>query len=158
ERCWADDTTIEALASLLLENPRGLLLACDELSGWFASFDRYARATKSSADAARWLHIHGGRAVAIDRKTGTPRTIYVPQATVSVAGSIQPGVLRQTLSREHHENGMAARFLFAMPPKRQKQWTEAEIDEKVEADLLAIFDRLYDLKPNTDEHGEPTPR
>ena len=33
---------------------------------------------------------------------------------------------------------MAARFLFAMPPKRQKSWTEAEIDEKVEAEVLAF--------------------
>ena len=42
ERCWTDDTTIEALASLLLQNLRGLLLSSDELSAWFASFDRYA--------------------------------------------------------------------------------------------------------------------
>jgi Protein of unknown function (DUF3987) len=159
ERCWTDDTTIEALASLLLQNPRGLLLSSDELSAWFASFDRYAKAgTKSSADAARWLHIHGGRAIVIDRKTGEPRTIFVPHATVSVAGSIQPGVLRRALSREHHENGMAARFLFAMPPKRQKRWTEAEIDEQLETDVLALFDRLYDLQPDHDDDGEPIPR
>jgi Protein of unknown function (DUF3987) len=159
ERCWTDDTTIEALASLLLQNPRGLLLSSDELSAWLASFDRYAKAgTKTSADAARWLHVHGGRAIVIDRKTGEPRTIFVPHATVSVAGSIQPGVLRRALSREHHENGMAARFLFAMPPKRQKRWTEAEIDQALEADVLALFERLFDLRSVTDDDGEPIPK
>ena len=131
ERCWTDDTTMEALPLLLVQNPRGLLLSSDELSAWFASFDRYSKGrTKSSGDAAKWLHIHGGRGIIIDRKTSIPPTIDVPYATVSIAGSIQPGVLRRALSREHYENGMAARFLFAMPPKRQKRWTEAETDER----------------------------
>lgn len=156
ERCWTEDTTIEALAPLLLENPRGLLLACDELSAWFASFDRYSKAnTKTSADAARWLHIHGGRALAIDRKTGDPRTIFVPHATTSVAGCIQPAVFKRTFSRENCENGMFPRFLVSMPSKRQKRWTEAEIDLAVEADVLALFDRLCDLQPVKDEDGEP---
>src|ERR1019366_2894390 len=78
--------------------------------------------------------------------------------TVSVAGCIQPGVLRRTLTDEHHESGMAARFLYVMPPKRQKRWTEAEIAEHLEVDVLALFDRLYDLQPDHDEDGEPIPR
>src|SRR5262249_51488650 len=42
ERFIVSDTTVEALAPLLLANPRGLLLARDELAGWIGSFDRYA--------------------------------------------------------------------------------------------------------------------
>ena len=53
---------------------------------------------------------------------------------------------------------MAARFLFAMPPKRRKRWSEAEIDEQLEADVLALFDRLFDLRPDQDEEGEARPR
>lgn len=157
ERCWTDNTTMEALASLLAQNPRGLLFACDELSAWFGSFDRYSK-TKANADAARWMHLHGGRSFVIDRKTGIPPTIFVEHGTVSVAGSIQPGVLRRTLTAEHQESGLAARFLFAMPPKRQKRWTEAEIDEKLEAEVLALIDRLYDLQPDHDEDGNPIAR
>jgi len=43
DRCYADDTTIEALAVLLKQNWRGLLLVRDELSGWIVSFARYAQ-------------------------------------------------------------------------------------------------------------------
>ena len=40
-RCWTDDATTEALATLLNQNPRGLLMARDELAGWVGNFDRY---------------------------------------------------------------------------------------------------------------------
>ena len=62
ERTWTDNATMEAIASpILSENPRGVLLGCDELSAWFGSFDRYAKAgSKTGADAARWMHLHGG--------------------------------------------------------------------------------------------------
>ncbi|MSU78421.1 MAG: DUF3987 domain-containing protein [Gemmataceae bacterium] len=160
ERTWTDNTTMEALACpILKENPRGVLLACDELSAWFGSFDRYAKGgAKSGADAARWMHLHGGRSFVIDRKTGIPPTVFVKDGTVGVAGSIQPGVLRRMMTTEHHESGMAARFLLSMPPKKQKRWTEAEIDEQLEQDVLVLFDRLYDLQPDHDEDGEPTAR
>jgi hypothetical protein len=157
ERAWTDNTTMEALATLLADNPRGVPLACDELSAWFGSFDRYSK-NKVNADAARWMHLHGGRSFVIDRKTGNPPTIFVANGTVSVAGGIQPGVLRRTLTLEHQESGMAARFLFAMPPKRQKQWTEAEIDEQLEVEVLTLFDRLYDLQSDQDESGNPIAR
>src|SRR5262249_23795604 len=55
ERFVVSDTTVEALAPILLTNPRGLLLARDELAGWIGSFDRYAGKGRASADAANWL-------------------------------------------------------------------------------------------------------
>jgi hypothetical protein len=42
ERFVISDTTVEALAPILSANPRGVLLARDELAGWFGSFDRYS--------------------------------------------------------------------------------------------------------------------
>ncbi len=81
ERCIVSDTTVEALAPLLLANPRGLLLARDELAGWIGSFDRYAAKGKSGADASHWLSMHNGESIIVDRKTGAMRTIFVPQAS-----------------------------------------------------------------------------
>src|SRR2546426_5105668 len=39
-RTWTADTTVERLAGLLTENPRGLLLLRDELSAWVKSMNR----------------------------------------------------------------------------------------------------------------------
>lgn len=156
-RCIVSDTTVEALAPLLLANPRGVLLARDELAGWIGSFDRYAGG-RGGADAAHWLSMHNGESITVDRKTGNPRTIYVPQASVSVTGGIQPGILHRALGIEHRESGLAARLLLTCPPRKPKRWTEADVDPNAEAELARLVDRLYDLQPRVDDDDEGDPR
>jgi hypothetical protein len=157
-RYVVSDTTTEALAPILLGNPRGVLLARDELAGWFGSFDRYAKAGKGGGDTAHWLSMHNGEAMTIDRKSGIPPTIHVPSASVSITGGIQPGILSRALGQEHHESGMAARLLLAYPPRKPKRWTEADVDAKTEAAVAAVFERLYALTPDTDDNGDERPR
>jgi len=155
ERGWFDDTTIEALAVLLQQNWRGLLLARDELSGWLGSFDRYSQG--KGADEAKWLEVFGGRSIMVDRKTGASKIIYVPRAAVSVAGGIQPGILRRALGVEHKENGLAARLLLTCPPRLPKRWTEDDISPNLERQMACIFEKLYSLQPRADEEGELQP-
>jgi len=155
-RYIVSDTTVEALAPILAANPRGVLLARDEVAGWIGSFDRYAQAR--GADAAHWLSMHNGESMVVDRKTGHLRTIYVASASVSVTGGIQPGILDRILGLEHRESGLLARLLLAMPPRRKKRWTEAEIPARVEAAICALFDRLYALDFDRDSDGNARPR
>jgi len=155
DRCWCDDTTIEALAVLLLQNPRGLLLKRDELAGWLGSFDRYSQG--KGADAAKWLEMFGGRPVMVDRKSGQSKMIYVQRAAVSVVGGIQPETLRRALGVEHRENGLAARLLLACPPRQAKRWTEDDVSQEIESQMRALFDRLYSLQLVTYDKGDAGP-
>lgn len=156
ERWSVTDSTVEALAALLADNPRGLLLSRDELSGWLASFDQY-RKSKTSSDAAHWLSMYNGQSMRVDRKTGEPRTMSVASAAVSVCGTIQPGVLHRAVGAEHRENGMLARLLLAWPPRQKKRWTDAGIShEHVEA-VRNVLDRLRRFEPRLDRYGEPAP-
>ncbi|MCL2330198.1 MAG: DUF3987 domain-containing protein [Phycisphaerae bacterium] len=156
DRYYCDDVTIEALAALLDKQFRGLLCVRDELAGWFGAFDRYSQG-KGGGDVAKWLEMFGGRALMVDRKSGNPRTIYIPYAAVSVTGGIQPETLRRALGAEYKENGLAARLLPACPPRRPKKWTEADIDAETEAAVGNVFHRLYELQPGTNFDGEPIP-
>ena len=149
------DATVESLAPLLLENPRGVLLARDELAGWLASFDRYSGA--KGADESVWLSAFGGDAILVDRRTGNPRTIYVPNALVSITGGIQPGVLTRLLGREHRESGLLARFLLYCPPRQPKVWTEAQVDDELTDSVRTLFDDLLALEPATNEFGDAVP-
>ena len=155
DRYFVDDVTIESLAVLLQQNPRGLLLVKDELSGWIGSFDKYTNSKGS--DASKWLEMFGGRSIIVDRKSGPSKTIYVHRAAVSVCGGIQPGTLQRALGVEHRENGLAARLLLTCPPFRPKKWTESDISHAIEQELADIFGGLYLLQPQRDENGEPHP-
>ncbi len=115
-RCLVADTTIEALVPILKDNPRGVLLAVDELAGWFKSFDRYSGGS-GGADVAYWLSLFNAEPLIIDRKTGM-RVTHVEGTGVWVCGGVQPGVLKQALGVQNLENGLASRLLVAMPPRR----------------------------------------
>ncbi|MCH8998095.1 MAG: DUF3987 domain-containing protein [Proteobacteria bacterium] len=154
QRIICGDTTVEAVAALLEDNPRGLLLARDEFNGWIGSFDRYAR---GDGDVSHWLEAHGGRPMVVDRKTGDQRTIYVPCAAVSVTGPIQPRTLARAVGRQHFENGLVARMLLAMPPRGRKRWTDEEIPAETKAAFAAVIDKLLGLEPANDVNGKPTP-
>jgi hypothetical protein len=154
-RHYCSDTTVEALAVLLQRNPRGVLVARDELSGWLLSFDQYKGGR--GGDSAHWLAMHGARDLLVDRKSNGQKPIYCPRAAVSVVGGVQPQTLRHALGREHFENGMAARMLVAMPPATTKRWTDATVDPATLAAVERVFNGLYDLSLNTDPNGRPQP-
>ena len=156
ERFLADDTTVESLAGLLRNQPRGLLVARDELAGWMSGFDRYTNG--KGGDVAKWLEMFGGRSIVIDRKTGEPRTLFIPRAAVCLTGGIQPETLKRCLVQSHVENGLAARLLFAFPPPRPRRWTEAEVDEQLEAKFDHVVETLLSLPFGLDPSGEPEPK
>lgn len=147
ERFIIDDVTTEAVVLRLRENPRGLVLARDELSGWFGSFDRYTGS--KGGDAPKWLECFGARPLTVDRKGG--ETLYVSRASVSICGGVQPEILRRALSGPHRESGLAARFLFAYPPRRPKRWTDREVSRETSNRLWSIYANLLALEPEGDD-------
>ena len=143
-RYMVSDTTIEALAPILADNPRGLTVAVDELAGWVESFGQYKSGGRG-ADAAKWLSMHNAGAVTVDRKGGA--TLYVPQAAVSVVGGIQPRVLARTIGQQHYrDNGLLARLLLAMPPRRPKTWSTGGVWSTSTTDVANVFAVLYGLE------------
>jgi hypothetical protein len=115
------DCTIEAVAAILADNPRGVMLERDELSGWLGGFDRYTgNAGKVSSEVGHWLSMHNASPLRLDRKS-TGR-VYVPRASLSIAGGIQPDTLTLAIGREHVSNGLLARFLLVAPPRRTKRF------------------------------------
>lgn len=155
KRLLCSDTTVEALAGILRHAPRGVILCRDELSGWVASFDQYRSGSRGS-DASHWLEMHRGGHLLVDRKS-LEEPIAVSMASVSIAGGIQPGVLKQALGKSHLENGLAARFLMAMPPRRAIVWKDADMNDGTKAAINALFDQLLGLQLELDENQSPVP-
>jgi Protein of unknown function (DUF3987) len=156
KRFLVSDITIERLVEVLEDNPRGVLVARDELSAWIASFLRY-KGRGGSSDMPHWLEMHRAKAVMLDRKTDERRTVFVPHAAVSVTGGIQPSVLAQALTVEYQEAGLGPRLLLTMPPKRPKRWTEVEVAPEVQKAYEDTLDRLAALEFDRDDDGDPVP-
>jgi hypothetical protein len=142
---FTSDATIEAIAELIGDNPRGLIVPCDELAGWLGSFMRY-KGKAGGTDLPRWLSMHSAGGFAYHRKTGDRRRIVVPHAALSIAGGIQPDILARALAGEFLESGLAGRLHMAQPPRPAKVWTEMEIDPDTEKRYHKLLDSLYALE------------
>jgi hypothetical protein len=146
------DATVEALQVRMAENPRGLVLARDELAGFFTSLNQYKGGR--GADRQFWLSQHSGRVAPVDRKTDE-ETYDVEYPCVSVVGSIQPEKLH-VLDIEAGD-GMVERFLFAWPDARTQPDSERDITLEAEDAYREVWDRLHALKMGEDEFGNPAP-
>jgi hypothetical protein len=142
-RTLTANATIEAIAKVLSENPRGIILARNELSGWFASFGEYKLGP--FGDVSTWLELNEGKSIVNDRVANG--TLKIARSNVSVSGTIQPSILATVLKPEFRQNGLLARFLLAAPHEKEKVWTEHDIPDSASQEwrdliwsLLAIAD------------------
>jgi hypothetical protein len=87
-RYTTNDTSIEKMAELLMDNPDGLLLYRDELTGWLRSLD------KAGHEAARAFYLEGWNGDGSHEVDRIGRgSLFVKALCVSVLGGIQPGPL-----------------------------------------------------------------
>ncbi|QQE12724.1 DUF3987 domain-containing protein [Planctomycetota bacterium] len=147
-RYLCNDITIEALASRLQDNPRGILVTRDELAGFFESMNAYKQ---GSGDVAAYLEMFQGNPLQVDRKSGNTPVIYVPRASICITGGIQPDAMRRALGRKNIENGLAARFLMANPPRKAKSWTDTNVDPILQQRMDQIFEGLLSLQFAADD-------
>ena len=153
ERAVVEDTTIEALAGILKDNPAGVLLHRDELAGWFGSFDRYAK--QGQSDQSRWESVFSGQPITVDRRTSG--TIHVPRPAVSVFGGVQPARLPKLLTAGVRGGGLLARLLIAAPPPRPKRFNVAGPDAVAVEGWRRLLNYLATLEMTPDAEGRPTP-
>src|SRR5215218_6102768 len=153
ERTLVEDTTVERLAGIQAENPRGVVVIRDELSGWARGMDQYKQGGRG-ADRQFWLSAWSNSYVSVDRKS-QPHPLIVSRPFVSLFGAIQPSVLPEL--GDGREDGLLDRFAFAYPEAQLSGWTDAEISEKAESSYASLYDKLRELYMPADEYGDPEP-
>lgn len=152
--CVAGGTTVEALVSILEDNPRGLLVHRDELAGWVRSMDQY-KGGKGS-DRQNWLNLWNTDEVVVDRKSRLGEPVILAKPFISLFGGIQPAMLGELGGGV--EDGMMDRFLFAYPATRHARFSYEEVSPEAEDRYAALYDGLADLTLATDEYGDPNPK
>lgn len=121
-RFIAVDATFESLHSMLSENPAGIFVLRDELSGWLASLEKPGREAERAFFLECW---NGDSAFTIDR-IGRG-SIHVEHCCVSLFGGIQPAKLRaylaDTLRDGPTNDGLIQRFQLLVWPDIDKNWS-----------------------------------
>ena len=153
-RTVVSDATIEALVVRLEENPRGVLCAHDELSGWVKSLDQYKQGGRGS-ERQQWLSMWGGEPIYVDRK-GKKEPHVVPCPLVCLSGSIQPPILPEL--GNNREDGLLDRFLLSYPDRMPSRWSDDEISDETAEAWRKTYHALYDLEVDVNANGEPTPK
>lgn len=115
-RLLTHDATIEALADVLRDNPRGILCVAEEFDSWIGSHDCY-RGGQGSRDRGEWLRLYDGGPSTIDRvRRGA---MYVPNWGASIAASTTPAALKRH-AKNLPTDGLLQRFMPAIVGRRAK--------------------------------------
>ena len=139
-RLITSDATFESLHHVLSENPAGLFVIRDELTGWLAGLERQGREQERAFYLECW---NGDASFTIDR-IGRG-SVHVPHACISLFGGIQPARLRDYLAdalRDGPSNdGLMQRFQLMVWPDIQPGWRY--IDRKPDNDALESAASVY---------------
>ena len=159
-RYKVNDTTVEALGEILIENPNGVLCYRDELHGLLRSLD------KEGQEGARAFYLQaydGNQGYTFDRIT-RGRNLHIPAVCASMLGGIQPGKLQSYI---HHavkggagDDGLLQRFGLLVWPDINPAWrnVDRQPDANAKSEALKTLSRLDALQCSTDiETGETTP-
>ena len=151
-RYVVSDSTVEALADLLVKNPWGLLIYRDELHGLLCSMDRQGQ------EGARGFYLtgyDGNQGHPVDR-IGRGHS-YVPRVCMAMLGGIQPGkvqsYVREAVNGGAGDDGLLQRFGLAVWPDIQQEFKLVDRwpDTPAKQAAWAVFERLNGLLPATDD-------
>ena len=149
ERIFVSDITVESLAKALDENPRGILLYRDELSGWAQAMNAY-KGGKGS-DRQFFLSAWSGTPHPVDRKS-QDSPLFLSHPHLSIVGTIQPDTLKALLHSNQWDDGLMDRILFAYPDVViSTSWSTAEVTSQTRQDVDLMYTRLYGLIEEPDQ-------
>lgn len=142
-RYKTSDSTVEKLGELLRDNPRGLLVFRDELTGFLRTLDKEGR----EGDRAFYLEAWNGDGQFTADRIGRG-TVDIDGACVSVLGGIQPGplagYLRDALRGGALDDGLMQRFQLLVWPDDPHDWRDVDRwpDNGARQQAAEVFERL----------------
>lgn len=146
-RLITQDATFEKIHEIMRDNPAGILLIRDELSGWLATLDKFGRESDRGFFLSAW---NGDTGYTVDR-IGRG-SIHVEACCVSMIGGIQPARLRSYLSEMLQDgptnDGLFQRFQVLVYPDVLRGWRYVDQPPNREAELSArnVYHRLAHME------------
>ena len=153
-RVLVTTATPEKLVQIHAENPRGLLVLRDELTGWLRLLDRAGRESERALFLEGWTGKNPYRSETIGRGSD-----FIKAACLAVWGGIQPSPFRAFLQEPEHAgkaDGMLQRFsLIAWPEQKEFKLCDDLPDTRAAAEVEKSFRQLAALNAEPPEGEEP---
>jgi len=145
KRFKTNDATVEKLAELLRDNPRGLLVFKDELSGLFAIWNKDGR----ESDRAFFLEAWNGQGSITTDRIGRG-TVHVDNACISVLGGIQPSMILDHVYQAKSafkNDGLIQRFQFMVYPDKfvRNGYVDEHPDLAAREKAFKVFETLANM-------------
>jgi len=84
--------------------------------------------------------------------------VCIPLPFISVAGTIQKGILNELAKGSRTQNGFIDRILFVIPDNIQKEyWSETDLPPVVSENWESIISNLLNLSVTNDDTQNPSP-
>ncbi|GGR48766.1 hypothetical protein GCM10008959_07390 [Deinococcus seoulensis] len=150
-RYMVQNTTYEKLGELLRENPLGLTMVRDELSGWIEAMGR----EENSEPRSFWLQTWNGDGSYTFDRIGRG-TVRVDNLCMAVMGAIQPGPLQRFVSKSRAgaaaDVGFLQRFQLLVYPDGLPAWKRPsrQADAAAKAQALAVFETLDTVRQSSE--------
>jgi len=154
KRNVVNDATVEALAPIMMDNPRGVMLLRDELAGWITSMNQY-KGGKGN-DVQFYLECWSGGQYSIDRKN-LDVPIIIPHTYLTVCGTCQSETLRSLLSKSRQDDGFSARLLPYYPEQIDGIFNEDGISPSLYEPINELYSKFADFQMVEDEWGQKKP-
>lgn len=119
---YTTNTTVEALAKLLKENPIGILLFKDELTHSFKQLNAYK---SGGGDLEEILELYNNKPISVTRKTS--EAIRTKTPFFSIVGGMQPAPFIDVFSKST-DNGLKERFIYGFSNVQILERRISEID------------------------------
>lgn len=147
KRYITHDTTIEALAEIMIHNPNGILLAVDEISGFFATMNKSGR----EGERAFYLEAFSGKGSKNIDRVGRG-SIYVPHVCASIVGTIQPDkmlpIVKSAVKGASAGDGLLQRFqLMVMIEKPTFKYVDKASNTIAEKGYWDLVNNILSSKP-----------
>jgi hypothetical protein len=144
ERFVVMDATIESLAPILEENPRGLVMAQDEAVAWVRGMGQYKGGRGN--DRQFWLSNWSGKSHLVDRKSQGSVPISIPRPFVNMIGGIPPDMLNELADYQGRNDGFLHRILFVFPRATAgSDWSEVTLSKESKEAWETTLTRLRKL-------------
>jgi hypothetical protein len=144
ERFVIMDATVESLAPILEDNPRGLLMPQDEGVGWVRGMGQYKGGRGN--DRQFWLSNWSGKAHMVDRKSQGGVPISIPRPFVNVVFGLPPDMLNELADFQGRNDGFLHRILFVFPHASSgTDWTEETVTDEANLAWQTTLLRLRGL-------------